>query len=200
MDKQLDFEESTHTYRVDGRRVRSVSQILEAAGLTGSKIQLESNRYALNRGTQVHLATQLYEERVLDFETLDPVIIPYLEAWKKFLADSGFQSIHVESRKYHSRYRYAGTIDRIGLLDEKPTIIDIKTGAGLSKWVPLQLAGYAGLACDSSLAPCDEIQRYACLLTKDGDYKLTRFSNTRDWAVFCAALTLANWKEEKGYE
>jgi len=50
----------------------------------------------------------------LDEDTLDPVIAPYLEAWRRFKRESGFVVERSEVPMASSVYRYAGKPDVIG--------------------------------------------------------------------------------------
>src|SRR5690348_16409857 len=88
MDELL-FEPDNHVYTVNGIVVPSVTQILEPL-VDFSKIPAAVLEYAKLRGEAVHLACELYDQNDLDIDNLDTVIVPYLEAWIKFKADTGF--------------------------------------------------------------------------------------------------------------
>lgn len=147
---RLTFEPEHHIYRWDGQVVPSVTQILQDAGIVDySFIPRDTREMALERGRLVHLATAMYDEGDLDSETLDPVLVPYVQAWEKFRDETGFKPIEIEKRGYNDKQRFAGTIDRIGRFRgrEGRYVLDIKCG-DYPAWVRWQLAAYASFDDD----------------------------------------------------
>ena len=112
----IQFDPSTHVYTVNGRVVPSVTQVLREAGLVDPSIYPPG---AAERGTAVHLACQLHDENDLDESSLDPVIIPYLNAWKLFVSQNRFRATAIEQRICSLTHCYAGTLDRIGTVGPK---------------------------------------------------------------------------------
>src|SRR5699024_7404942 len=93
---------------------------------------------------------------------------------------------------YPSR-RYAGTIDRYGLVDGMPALVDIKTSYTIHK--PL-CAAQLNLYCMMLEAEGRPVgQLYILHLKKDGAYKLQPFE--RDDALPDALLTLHNALKKK---
>jgi len=179
------FDPISHIYRIDGVAVPSVTQILAAEGFINGDWFTE---YARDRGSYVHQAIHLYEHDDLDEDGLDPVIRPYLDAWKAFRSDSGFVVSSSEKEMYSEQYRFAGTADIFGTFgDCSPSIIDFKTGA-VAPWVGLQLAAYEILEGTRGR------KRFALQLKDDGSYKLTEFKDRTDRGIFLAALSIHNWK------
>jgi len=183
------FDAPSHTYRDGSGRVTSVTQAISGAGLVDSRW---FDDYSRDRGTAVHLATELWDKGTLDEDTLDPVIVPYLEGWKLFTAETGavWDITGIEQRVFSTSHRYAGTLDRIGTVNGRRTLADIKTGLSNSRNTALQLAAY----CHAIGEVCD---RMAVHLPGDGKYKLSLYKiedQIRDFHVFAAALTVANWK------
>ena len=92
------------------------------------------------RGTYVHQACQYYDAGELDEESLDPVLIPYVEGWKKFRADTNVTIAWAEERITDEKLGVTGQPDR---LVEWPgvgwAIIDIKSGS-LADWTAIQLS------------------------------------------------------------
>lgn len=103
------FIEENHTYWLDDIQIPSVTQVLPY-NFFGN-----DSEYNKDRGSKVHKMIELYNMKNLDEESLDPILIPYLQGYKKFVAENG---------------------------TPKNCIIDIKTGTPQPA-VPLQLAGYA---------------------------------------------------------
>ena len=93
------------------------------------------------RGRYVATATALCDQGRLDEAELDPVLTPYLKAWKAFLRDSKAEVLAVEEVVGDGHWGYAGTLDRRVRLNGVDCIIDIKTGDHQA-WHALQLAAY----------------------------------------------------------
>lgn len=183
----LTFDEQNHIYRVQGVAIPSVTQILVAEGFIDTSWFTE---YGRDRGKYAHEAIKLYEQGSLDEESLDPVLRPYLDAWKQFKTDTGYVSEVVEEPLYSPVYQYAGTPDNIGLLNGEPTVLDIKTGA-ISPWVALQLSAYETLK-----KMC--LDRVALRLMPDGKYRLRHFKDRTDRQVFLAAVATFYWRKNNG--
>ncbi len=178
----LTFDPKTHIYKVTGEVWPSVTQILKDMGFINATWFTEHSR---ERGSLAHLIIKWHCEDVLDIETVDPVLWPYLDAWDSFVTDTGFVSDAVEVPLYNANYRFAGTPDQIGKLYAAPSVIDYKTGA-MTPATGLQLAGYELLT-----GRC--LKRYGLQLTDKGKYKLTPFKDRNDRQVFLAALACWQW-------
>ena len=170
-------------------KIVSVTEILVAEGFIDTTWYDE---YSRTRGEYVHQAAHLYDIGKLDEERLDPVLVPYLEAWKKFLTESKFTVTDSEVRL--TGHGFTGRPDKIGVLNDYPTILDIKSGA-VQPWTALQLAGYEVLKGTLH-------KRIAIRLKPNGKYSLTEFKDRRDREVFSSALLCYNWKKNnlKGRE
>lgn len=182
----LQFIPDTHQYLYEGREIPSVTGILQAEGFIDTTWYDDWSR---ERGKMVHRATELYDLDDLDEEGLDEALVPYLEAWKRFLRESGFQILEMEHKVYSPSLQYAGTLDRLGGLPEhKPAIIDVKSGA-VEPWVAIQLAAYAMTYPDYY-----GIERYAIQLKSDGKYSLKQFRDMNDFGIWRAAVSCYHWK------
>jgi hypothetical protein len=176
--------DDNHVYRDSaGRVVLGVTGIIRACGLMDS---YGWNDYTRDRGTAVHKAVELYERGTLDEDSLDPVILPYLDGWRSFRAGTGYESETLEQIVYSPLYRYAGTLDQTGFLGQKTCVLDIKTGPE-QLWWALQTAAYNGVA--------KRAERYSLMLPGDGKWKLIKHENKSDWQVFLACLTVAGWRQ-----
>lgn len=107
----VEFTADGHIYTLNGLRLPSVTGILKDEGFIDDRF---FDDYSRDRGTFVHLATHLDDTGDLDEDTIDPVIMPYLEAWRRFKEESGFIVEQSEISLANTTYNYAGTIDRIG--------------------------------------------------------------------------------------
>lgn len=182
----LTFDADKHEYRLGGVKIPSVTQIIADAGLYGDTSHF--TEYSRDRGSFVHKAIQLHLSGELDEDTLDPVIVSYLEVWKKFEVEAGYVSDECEAMLADAIYRYAGTVDHIGHLNGHFCIIDVKTG-GATPATGIQLAGY------ENLLKVGGAKRYALHLNAEGSYKLIEYKDRNDRNVFLAALALFYWKQ-----
>ena len=195
----LTFDPEKHEYRRNGLIVPSVTQILEQVGISDfSGIPTEILEYAKIRGTMVHKATALDDEGYLDEESIDPVIMPYVEAWRKFKEEFSFVPIMIERMIYHPVFGYCGTLDRTGNIEEdfeKEVILDIKSGVVHIGAVGPQTAAYEE-ALRNELGGKKRC-RYAVKLMDDGNFKLIQCANTLDFEVFKNAASCVNWTNQK---
>lgn len=111
LDADADFNEEGHVYTSGGVTLPSVTGILTAEGFIDGRFYDEFSR---TRGDYVHKATHYDDTESLDYESLDPVIKPYLDAWRRFKKESGFVVEQSEEPKQSLLYHYAGTPDVIG--------------------------------------------------------------------------------------
>lgn len=165
---KIDFDPNTHTYRYDGKVIPSVTEICKPiTDRHYGAISLTVLDYASRRGTAIHEACQDID---LDLEPdVDAETLPYIQAYCDFLRDYKPEWDMIEQIVVDRQGRYAGTVDRAGLLLGKPCVIDIKTISSLNKATKLsvcvQTAGY-------EMAIGDICDRYALHLKKDGKYSL----------------------------
>lgn len=196
----LTFTSDGHLYHYDGQVVPSVTSILSP--LTNySAVPPAVLQAASDFGTAVHMAAEMDDNGYLDESTVDAALVPYLDAWRKFSADHAVQWQLIERPLYHSTLRYAGTPDRVGLVDGVSTVLDIKTTAQLYPSVGPQLAAYKD-ACYhdhrtdhfAELAKAAKpVQRMAVQLKGDGTYSKKVYTDPTDWPVFVSLLTLRTW-------
>lgn len=191
----LTLEESTHRYRYHGAPVSGVTEILQGAGIIDPTWYTEESRI---RGQHVHQAAHYLDEDDLALESVRPEIRPYLDGYIAFRRASGFIPLLLEQRVIHS-LGFAGTLDRVGLLNNRLVLADIKSG-GVPKWARIQTGGYdlaleemirAGLI---KLAGFPEAH-FAIQLPGDGTYRLQPLDRIAGRAEFLEALEKFNRKE-----
>jgi hypothetical protein len=204
------FDEAAHLYTSDGVVVPSVTQILSECGLIDysgvSQDVLEKKRVI---GSYVHIASQFIDEGDIDWKSIDATLKGYLEAYDKFKTQTGFIPILVEHRGVASLNgsRYGWTIDRYGLLNGKPAVIELKCTAAEEKSWKVQLAGYT-LALEQERpkywTAAKLVQRVGLQLKPDGRYKCYPYSDKNiypncdlDFAAFTSALFLTTYKRLK---
>ena len=164
------FEESTHTYTIDGVEVPSVTTVCRFLSYDQKSDKPWLARVAADRGTRVHEACAAIDYGLYPEETED--ISGYLKAYRRFLKDYRPDWEGIEYTVGSAEIGMAGTIDRFGTLyDGRRCILDIKTGTQLHD-APLraQLTGYKRLlALDRGFYP---EYLYALQLSKDGTYTM----------------------------
>lgn len=189
----LTFEAEKHEYRWDGEVVPSVTKILAPLN-DFDRIPFDVLEFARERGSAVHAAISLAQADDLDEDSLDPVIVPYVEGWRLFMAETGFQPEEWERPLYHPRYRYAGTFDAVGMLGKTRAVVDFKTGLEVPLSVGPQLAAYQQLINTERQGRNPVLARYACQLTGEGGYRLEQFTRPDDWVAFQSLLNLWKWR------
>ena len=175
MSISLVFDQEHHEYRVGGRVLPSVTQLMDKYGITNSEWY---GYQASIRGSYVHKATEFMDEDDLDIEDQDELLQPFLRAYEKFKAEANVTWELSELQMYHDLDWFAGTLDRTGFLPNgKRILVDIKSG-GMPAWVHIQLAGYRKLLkrhesrIESTYRPIEDF--YALQLRKDGTYRFNK--------------------------
>lgn len=186
------FREQGHTYLLDGEELPCVSDLCRFLHKEIYKdTPLWQMEQAATRGTAVHLATETLD-RTGTADIADEYL-PYLQAYAAFRAEHCVSWDLIEHPFYHPDYRYAGTIDRYGLLDGEKALVDVKTT--YSVYRPLcgaQLNLYRLML----IARGYDVQRlYILHLKKDGTYKLIPFA--LDDTVPMALITIHNALHKK---
>lgn len=183
----FEFIEEGHKYLLEGVQIPSVTQVLPY-NYNGDF------EYARQKGIYVHKAIELYNKDILDEDSLDPALIPYLDAYKLFLEQNTLEGIY-----------------------------DIKSGSS-HPCTSLQLAGYdllkeEGIAVNVCELPAFEIQGYhktylfagtidilaegkgvSALYLKDkGTYKLEPHNKElrKNKQIFLSFLTTWKWRKER---
>jgi hypothetical protein len=169
---------------------------------------------AASLGSSVHLLADIEgmplgasEKAQKGFQVSDDTI-PYLEAYRHFLARYSGSNIVSSEHVVWSANGYAGTYDLIMLIDGELWLIDIKTSKGYYPEYGLQLAGYRWadsiiLPGDPNPYPMPTIQRTGVLhlrpdLYLDTGWRLIEYPITweKDYVAFLAAVELHKWKAE----
>ena len=213
----LSFTEDTHEYRWGDHVVPSVTGIIGELRkvtlgryeyfvnvFTSNVIDAETIRAAGDTGTAIHKACGIILEHghdALDWDGLDPDLIPPLQQFEKWMEDWEPEIILVETPMYSKKYGYAGTSDiiaRIPRLKKKVAVTDIKTGA--FSMVGPQTSAYTQLYKEE-YKDKSSIERAVLHLPKDGsDYTYKVLENhASDWNFFKARLAQHGYLKGKGY-
>jgi hypothetical protein len=192
----LEFREEGHVYLLDGVVIPHVTGVLAPLesyfGVPASALE-----YASERGKLVHLATQMLDEGDLDEDSIDPVIAPFLAAYRQFKADAAPEWEGIEERVLNEDHHYAGTLDRRGVLraikGSPRVIVDLKCVAQLSPATGVQLSAYSAAVPDKK-----KYRRFALQLKPNATYRLKEYKEPSDWPIFLSLLSLRNWKARHG--
>lgn len=190
----VDFDPRDHTYRLDGKLVPSVTQVL-APLIDYSAVPQDILEAARDFGQAVHLACDLDRRGILDVHTLDAALLPYVEAEARFMRESGFVVIASEHRMISRAMRLAGTLDLAGMLRGSEVIIDRKVTADVPPTVGPQTAAYEELYRESRGGM--RRKRY-CLRLMPNKYQLVPLTDSSDYMIFRSALNLKHWTEKHG--
>lgn len=188
----VEFDEVTHTYRVNGERWPSVTQVLDDILRPYEGVPEDLMRAAAQFGKHVHAACHLDNIGMLDEAALDPALSPYLEGWRAFRRAMGAEILISEHIVSHPRLRYCGSLDSVVLMRGKRALIDIKTTAVLPGTVGPQCAAYAEALGEPRIA------RYCCHLIGGGQYRLIPLTEPTDFSIYISALNLYFWRQKNG--
>ncbi|MEX0690112.1 MAG: hypothetical protein WD095_01575, partial [Candidatus Paceibacterota bacterium] len=110
----------------------------------GEKIKKKS----ADEGTRLHEAVQsiMIGENPKFKEDIKPSVV----AFKEYLQDKHIEvdSDSIEKRVAHHKYKYAGTVDAVAVIDGKIGILDIKTSQEIYRDYRLQTSAYVAVMKD----------------------------------------------------
>lgn len=198
---ELTFDAESHTYRLDGVVLPSVTQVLKPLyDFRGIDPDVLNAKAAL--GTAVHRACELHDNNDLDEESEEgrAALAPlagYLAGYRKFLAEKRPEVIHNEQRMHHPGHLFAGTLDRRYFMEGHLWDVDLKSTVAMSPIVGVQVAAYTAM---QTAAGASHARRGALQLFPDGKYKLHEFRERNDWPTFLSLLTVRRFKERHGIE
>jgi hypothetical protein len=174
----LAFDADVHVYRLHGRIVPSVTQVLRMSGyvdfyrdltakIAEGELSASDGVYALRqrgqrlieareRGRRVHNALHFLLEDDLDNDSLDEDTRGYLESGQKYLAAYVHRLYRAEFRVYSTRFGCAGTLDLLALhADGHLFVGDWKSGNPEDVAACLQTSAYLGFALEMGASDPD---------------------------------------------
>ena len=195
-----EFDYDLHSFAINGKAVPGVTRVLQSAGVGFSPIEggfeidpavLEAAR---ERGTNGDLAITLYEQGILDWDSLDEdstdALAKYID-WKESI---GYEPELIQQPLYSQRFDVCGIPDSVGWIGEEFALIDIKmSSGGLKPWHALQLAAYAAMVDGEGMRKPP--QRYVLdLKLKKAKLRRVETDVEHDWSVFRAARAIYDWR------
>ena len=207
----LTFTPEDHVYRLDGAPVPwAVTQLLEAAGVSPnySKVNPHVLRHARLRGIHVDACCDLDDADDLDWSSVSPEAVGYVQAWQAFKADFGYEPVLAQPLLYHPAYGYAGTSDSIGVLDGTAAVVERKATAKMAASYALQTAAYAapgihiaprgGGRLEAAPWGTEPVMRLGVHLKPGGQYELVAYDDPDDEAAWLGVVALARWRKLRG--
>jgi hypothetical protein len=183
----LVVDREKHEYHVDGRKVLSITDCMKSAGVIEN---VHGSDYDLWVGTATHRAIELHINGTLNYNTLDPALVPRVLAWDEFVKHTGFIPRETEKAIYNFNMRVAGMLDVLGEFpDGAEGIVELKSG-NVSKWTGVQTAG------QDMLMGGKQRRRFGLKVPAVGKPNVAPFTDVDDYLVFRAAVTIANWKNK----
>lgn len=173
-----------------------VTEILASAGISDFSKVPESVLFPAQKfGSAVHRATELWDRRTLDISILSEPLIPYLEAWKKFINDYKItiQPDEMERQFSSAKWGFKGTPDRWPMVNGKRTLIDLKSSVSMYPATAVQTAAYQLLLEENGIKIN---QRWGIQLNEQGKYKINPYVKLSDRTTFLSALNIYMWKKE----
>lgn len=189
--KSLTFDAESHIYRLDGAAIPSVTQIARFCFADVDKSRPWLAEEAAGRGTRIHQCCMMIDYGYMP--EIDSDCAEYIDAYLHFVRDYKPDWQYIETSGYCDTeiLPFAGTVDRIGIIDGELSIVDIKSGQLHDAGLRAQLTGYSFFPCAG-----DVKNHYALQLRKDGTYKLQEVP--RDNELFRACLFLHQSLQKKG--
>ncbi len=164
------YDESTHTYTLDGKVIPSVTQIIEEVIPGGWK----ADDWYLQRGRAVHACASLIASGI-PFKH-DPRITGQVSALRSFFEIVKPQVVEIEKAMGSAAYVFAGTPDLYGKISGVWSIVDWKGSMDVER-VGLQLGGYSILVKENRGLEINI--GYGVEIRQDGTFKMSEAINLR---------------------
>ena len=191
---ELTFEERTHTYKLEGVKIPSVTTLMEPlASKVYGPIDKATIAQAANKGTIVHDAIENYLEFGVDDIPVE--YRGYMDSFHGWMEMSKPEIIATERKVYHKLFRYAGRTDLLCMIGGRLTLVDYKTSYQEQPLLHnIQLEGYAR-AWDSQGVEIED--RLILHLKKDGKYMAHHYpKSAENFEVMKSLNTLYNYMKK----
>lgn len=165
----VEFIEATHAYKVNGRPVPSVTQVITRTIGSGFEA-IRGAEYYLQRGRAIHACAAFIAQGV-EFEH-DPAIDGWVRALRKFWHEVQPKPIHWETPLGSARYLFAGTPDLLADVGGKfrRLLVDYKSSLSPHR-CRIQLGGYSLALSETLGIECN--YGIGVHLRGDGTYRAT---------------------------
>lgn len=193
---ELTFEENSHTYKLNGIIIPSVSTIMEPLNHAKySGIKESTLAAAAEKGTIVHNAIENWIK--FGIEDVPSEYKGYFDCFLEFWNMYSPEVIGSELRIYHKQLSYGGTIDLLANISGELTLVDYKSVYTVSEMTcGVQLEAYSQALTSHAI----NIQKKKILhLTKNGKMDIIDFpvKDAQRWRVFGALKTVYDYSHQK---
>jgi len=182
---ELQFEEVTHTYRLNGIVIPSVSTIIEPlnsvkyAGISNSTLEK-----AADKGSAVHDCIENWIK--FGIEDIPTEHRGYFDGFKEWWELNKPVVVGSEVRLYHRLLKYGGTMDLLAYIGNELTLIDYKSTYVVSDMTcGVQLEGYSQALASHGI----HVKKKMILhLKKDGRFDVIEYpiNDAVRWRVFAS--------------
>ena len=160
----LIYNDEKHEYSIQYDPTRkiiipSVTQLLEYGHLVDMGYV---DPFYAESGTELHTMTELHDSGLYDDSLVVSRVHAAMVAYDLFKLDNEIEWHQSEQIVFHESLFYAGTKDRLGLVNGNRALVDVKSGHRY-RWHVVQLAAY--LMCEGESAEAADLYLGA------GDYK-----------------------------
>lgn len=202
---EITFREEDHTYWLGDKLVPGVTSLMKPL-FSYEWINEQVLERKSKLGTAVHFLTEIHDTgRNANTYDIHPEVLPYFEAYLKFLSEVKPVWDVVEQNVFHQGQMYAGRLDRFGLVYDLPSILDVKCVAQVTPGAFVQCSAYAEAYMNGNKFSPNVLQgraigtvhRHVLQLKPDGTYRMhqSKSSHREDLAVFLSCLNIHRWKE-----
>ena len=154
-------------------------------------IPYEANESAKNRGSTIHSLVEAYKHTKEHVASIPEEFRGYAQAFYRWTEDNHVTVLEHERTVISRKHHYAGTLDMLVKLNgnEKPIVVDVKTGKDIYLEAFLQLSAYKQALKEEGT----EVEATAVLLLQeDGSYKY-QYSTQDCFRQFFACKVLWEW-------
>lgn len=195
----IDFKERTHEYFLKNEKILSVTNVLP-----GIPEHLLTDQRFIEKtfiGKRVHEHIEKINRSYAAFDIItmpDDILesdLGYVLAWVKFLKKERPKFFAIEEKLFHSRFKYAGTLDVGAIVRRFVHIIDIKTSTEIAPYARLQTVAYMK-AWNYNHSDVQVFRRMIVHLKPDKSYKIITYpikDNNVDFDFFLCKLKSAQW-------
>jgi hypothetical protein len=198
----LDYDESAHSYKVDGVKVPSVTRVVDGCfpkNLTDWALSVGKEEYdnviseAIEIGNDAHAWIEDYITYGHVCNDPGSRIQPSIKAFMQWCKDVKPVWNDAERKIYCDKYKYAGTVDAVAKINGRVCVIDFKTSKKIYKPYHLQVTAYA-----QAIKRIDGLRRWplGMILRLDketGEYEMKVFEPKDHFHIFQKCLELKQW-------
>jgi ATP-dependent exoDNAse (exonuclease V) beta subunit len=148
----MTFKQSQRFYDIDGEKYPSVTTILQVIakpglmyfyGKHGIEGAEKKKMDAADIGTMAHQAIEkILQGKITSMSQVDQRVNEPVQAFFNWREKNKFKPIDMEMTVYSKKFKYAGTLDTVGLIKDRLAVIDFKTSNKIWPEYGLQIAAY----------------------------------------------------------